>query len=264
MSPRFGIAGILDIEEGSKKHRLYLRQGANYEQYMLRSLITDLTPPIIWRFAQTLRRQARGLGTHTFEGCYKSLADVPCGEGRYNDDALAADIVSSLERLRTPDARPTLDDRGRFILPLLVGHFCHQTMMVLDFGGGPCTGLRLIADHVPDLDLSRLSYQLVETPALCRAIKSRINPILSERFRTASFVEISKSIPAAAQGSIIVNASSAVQYISDWRSTVAQLTALRPDYFIVGLTRVFRSPDLRPPAIKHSASAHRNLGLQSQ
>jgi hypothetical protein len=82
-------------------------------------------------------------------------------------------------------------------------------------------GLRLIADHVPDLDVSKFSYALVETPALCRAIKRRIEPILLERFKTASFVKISDAIPSARQDIIIVNASSVLQYISDWRSTVA-------------------------------------------
>ena len=209
---------------------------------MLRSLVTDLTPPIILRPAQTLWRRARGLGAHTFEGAYKTLADVPCGEGKYDDDALAESIASSLEKLRTPDPHPTFDGEGRSILPVIVGQICEPTTTVLDFGGGPCTGLRLIADHVPALDLSRFSYTLIETPALCRAIKRRIDPILMERFKTASFVEISDAIPSAREDSIIVNASSVIQYISDWRSAVTQLATLSPDYFIVGLTPFTDAP----------------------
>jgi putative methyltransferase (TIGR04325 family) len=203
---------------------------------MLRSLVTNLTPPIILRPAQTLWRRARGLGIHTFEGCYKTLADVPCGEGRYDDDSLAEDIASSVERLRTPDVHPTLDNDGRFILPLIVGQYRQPKIMVLDFGGGACTGLRLIADHVPDLDPGRFTYTLVETPALCRAIKRRLDPILLERFKTTSFVEIIDAIPSVIQGRVIVNACSVIQYISNWRSAVTQLASLRPDYFIVGLT----------------------------
>jgi putative methyltransferase (TIGR04325 family) len=209
---------------------------------MLRSLITDLTPPIVLRPAQTLWRRARGLGAHTFEGCYQTLADVPCGEGRYDDDALAEGIAKSLEPMRTPDPHPTMDNEGRSILPFIVGQLRHRLIAVLDFGGGPCMGLRLIADHVPDLDVSKVSYALVETPALCRAIKRRIEPILLERFKTASFVKISDAIPSARQDIIIVNASSVLQYISDWRSTVAQLAALSLGYFIIGLTPFTDAP----------------------
>jgi putative methyltransferase (TIGR04325 family) len=209
---------------------------------MLRSLITDLTPPIILRPAQTLWRRARGLGAHTFEGGYKTLADVPCGEGKYDDDALAESVANAIEKLRSPDPHPTFDGEGRSILPLIVGQFCEPPITVLDFGGGPCTGLRLIADHVPGLDLGRFSYALIETPALCRAIKRRIEPILIERFKTASFVEILDAIPSTMKSSSIVNASSVIQYISDWRSTIAQLTSLKPAYFIVGLTPFTDAP----------------------
>jgi putative methyltransferase (TIGR04325 family) len=209
---------------------------------MLRAFITDLTPPMILRPAQLLWRRAHGLGAHTFEGCYPTLADVPCGEGKYNDDALAEAIALSIERLRRPDPYSTFDNEGRSILPLIVGQLRGSAIAVLDFGGGPCTGLRLIADHVPALDLSRFSYTLVETTALCRAINRRIDPILVERFKTTSFVKISDAIPSAMEGSIVVNVSSVIQYISDWQSAVTELAELNPDYFIVGLTPFTDAP----------------------
>jgi putative methyltransferase (TIGR04325 family) len=209
---------------------------------MLRTLITDLTPPIILRPAQMLWRRLRGLGTHTFEGCYRTLTDVPCGESRYDDDALAEGIAAKLEQLRTPDTYPIFDGEGRSILPLIVGQLCQRTTSVLDFGGGPCAGLRLIADQVPTLDLTRFSYTLVETPALCRAIRRRIDPILVERFKTVSFVDICDAIPSTREGVVVVNASSVIQYISDWQSTVAKLAALNPGYFIVGLTPFTDAP----------------------
>ena len=203
---------------------------------MLRSVITDLTPPIILRTAQMLWRRTRGLGAHTFEGHYRSLADVPCGEGRYDDHTLAEVIASSLEQLRTPDPHPTFDNEGRSILPVIVGQLRLPAVTVLDFGGGPCTGLRLIANHLPSLDLCRFSYTLVETPALCWAIKQRIEPILSERFKNVSFVKIYDTIPSARDDYTIVNASSVIQYISDWRPTVTQLARLGSEYIIIGLT----------------------------
>lgn len=209
---------------------------------MLRSLITNLTPPIILRPAQMAWRRARGLGAHTFEGCYPTIADVPCGEGRYDDDAFAEAMATPVEQLRRPDPHRTFENEGRSILPLIVGQLRKQAIGVLDFGGGPCTGLRLVADQVPGLDLERFTYTLVETVALCKAIKRRIKPILLERFKTASFVDIVSEIPSARRDWNIVNASSVIQYISDWRSAVAQLAALSPDYFIIGLTPFTDAP----------------------
>src|ERR1700756_2637976 len=104
---------------------------------MIRSLITDLTPPIVLRPVQMLWRRTRGLGAHTFEGCYRTLADVPCGEGKYNDDALAEGIASLVELLRTPEPHPIFDHEGRSILPLIVGQLRGAAVAVLDFGGGP-------------------------------------------------------------------------------------------------------------------------------
>ena len=209
---------------------------------MFRSFVTELTPPIILRPARTLWRRARGLGGHTFEGCYSTLADVPCGEGKYDDAALAENIATRLEQLRVPDLHSAFDGEGRSILPLIVAQTCQHMTTVIDFGGGPCVGLRLIADQVPDLDLGIFSYTLVETPALCRAIKRRLEPILLDRFKITSFVEVSDAIPGQSRGNVIVNASSVIQYISDWRSTVERLIALNPACFIVELTPFTDAP----------------------
>jgi putative methyltransferase (TIGR04325 family) len=182
-------------------------------------------------------RQARGLGSHTFEGCYPALAAVPCGENRYDDEEIAEATVGSLDTLKTFVANePTSDNNGRYILPIVVAQHRGGPLTVLDFSGGPCVGLRLIADHVHRFDLSGFTYCLVETPALCRAIKRRITPVLLARFGEASFVTIVEDIPAAIAGPVLVNASSAIQYISDYRATIARLAALAPICFIVSLT----------------------------
>ena len=56
------------------------------------------------------------------------------------------------------------------------------------------------------------------------------------RFGDASFVAIVEDIPATIAGPVLVNASSAIQYISDYRGTIARLVALAPICFIVSLT----------------------------
>jgi putative methyltransferase (TIGR04325 family) len=202
-----------------------------------RSLITDLTPPIALRSALKVWRHARGLGSHTFEGCYPTLSAVPCGENRYDDEEIAEEMAGSLDRLGTFVANePTFDNHGRYILPAIVAQHRGQSLTVLDFGGGPCVGLRLIADHVRSLDLSDFTYWLVETPALCRAVKRRIAPVLLARFGSASFVTVAEDIPAAIPRPLLVSASSAIQYMSDYRGTIVRLAALSPFCFIVSLT----------------------------
>jgi hypothetical protein len=62
------------------------------------SLIGDLAPPVLLRTAQKLWRRICGIGFHTFEGSYPSLADAPCGKDSYNDDEFAQLIAAS--RLR--------------------------------------------------------------------------------------------------------------------------------------------------------------------
>jgi putative methyltransferase (TIGR04325 family) len=202
-----------------------------------RSLITDLMPPIVLRPALGVWRQARGLGSHTFEGCYPALAAVPCGENRYDDEEIAEAAAGSLDTLKTFVANErTSDSHGRQILPIIVAQHCGEPLTVLDFGGGPCVGLRLIADHVRRFDRCGFTYCLVETPALCSAIQRRLAPVLLARFGEASFVTILDDIPARLTGPVLVNASSAIQYISDYRGTIARLAALAPVCFIVSLT----------------------------
>ena len=87
---------------------------------MLRTLVTELTPPFALRAIRQVWRRSRGLGAHTFEGCYPSLEAAP--GGRYEDDAIAAAIVDATRRelaaLATPE--PIIDDSGQLLLPMVV------------------------------------------------------------------------------------------------------------------------------------------------
>jgi hypothetical protein len=122
-------------------------------------------------------RQARGLGSHTFEGCYPALAAVPCGENRYDDEEIAEATVGSLDTLKTFVANePTSDNHGRYILPIVVAQHRGGPLTVLDFGGGPCVGLRLIADHVHRFDLSRFTYLFGRNPRAVQSYKAQDHP----------------------------------------------------------------------------------------
>jgi putative methyltransferase (TIGR04325 family) len=104
---------------------------------------------------------------------------------------------------------------------------------VLDFGGGPGTGLANILRYARGIDLSRLLYVLVETPAMCRAVRSEIE---------AHCGRVSEDIPDALVGPLIVHAGSSLQYVSDYQTILSRLAALRPDLFIVSQTPVSGCP----------------------
>ena len=195
----------------------------------MRALVADFAPPIMLRQAQQLWHRARGLGSHTFEGCYPDLSAVPCGDGKYDDDELAVKIAAILENLKTPRPREkVIDNQGGLFLPLIASQYFGRPLTVLDFGGGPCTGLRAIADHAVNLDVAEFTYILVETPALCRALRGKIDDIATARFGSASFIEILEDIPSVISGDLIVHASSSLQYVSAYPAVLARLAGLAP------------------------------------
>jgi hypothetical protein len=152
---------------------------------MLRTLVTELTPPLALRAVRHVWRRSRGLGAHTFEGCYPSIEAAPCGPGRYDDDAIAAAIVAGarreLDAIETP--APMIDDSGQLLLPMIVSQFSGP-ITVLDFGAGPARGLINILRHAPRIDRSALRYIIVETEAVCRAFAhSGLEVEVPPRFR---------------------------------------------------------------------------------
>ena len=199
----------------------------------IRSLIIDLTPPVLLRLAQRLRRRARGIGLHSFvPGRYPSVADV--GDG-YDDGKYAGLIVTNQLRARKSESN---DERSWYlILPLVVSQFPDKPLTILDFGGGAATGLFSILDQVTGLDLAKLSYVLVETPAMCRAVRDRIVPVLPPLS-----VKIVEEIPTSLAAPLIVNVGSAIQYISAYRETLARLAGLSPQFIIISQTPMTDGP----------------------
>ena len=209
-----------------------------------RALLVDLMPPILVRPARQLWHRMCGFGSHTFEGSYRSLAEVPT-KGRYDDDELVGPIVANGMnhlRLAGPTGKKKNDLTGHLILPELVSQFTDDRLTVLDFGGGAAIGLISILDHVPCIDLAKFSYVLVETPAMCRAVKIAIGPILKEKFGTSSFVNVLEDIPDSVSSPLIANASSSLQYLPDYKSVLRRLVRLSPKFFVVSQTPVTEGP----------------------
>jgi putative methyltransferase (TIGR04325 family) len=218
-----------------------------------RALVVGLTPPVVLRGGLRLWHRMRGLGTHTFEGCYPTFKEAPCGENRYDDDEIARSIVAiALQRLRTADgSRPVADDCGQLLLPMVVSRST-GSLTVLDFGAGPARGLIDIINHVRTLGLLRLRYVMVETDAVRRAIlsdlagprsvSSMIRKVLADKTAQGSSFEVRSDIPDALQTPLIVNAGSVLQYIEDYRATLAELVRLGPEFLIVSQSPVSDLP----------------------
>jgi len=194
-------------------------------------LIVDLTPPILLRPALQVWRRLRGLGWYNFYGSWPRLADVPATKNNNGADPWSQTVAAKWHEQFEAPAAPICDNTGQLILPLLVSHFV-EPLTVLDFGGGAGVGLATIRRYAR-IDPSRLLYVLVETPAMCRTVRDEI-----EARGGRVFEEIPDTLPLP----LIVNASSSLQYISDYRAVVARLAHLAPDIFIVSQTPMSDCP----------------------
>ena len=175
----------------------------------------------------------RGWGLRNFvPGCGRSTLEVG---GGYDDDKYAGLIVTNYLQARELESKD--EKSGQLILPLVVSQLSDKPLTVLDFGGGAAAGLFSILDQVPNLDLAKLSYVLVETPAMCRAVRERIVPVLPPMP-----VTIVEEIPASLAGPSIVSIGSAIQYIPAYRETLARLARLSPQLIIVSQTPMTDGP----------------------
>jgi putative methyltransferase (TIGR04325 family) len=172
-------------------------------------VITDLIPPIALR----VWHRMRGLGWYNFEGSWNTLADVPVTPR--TGDPWAATLPKTTRILRH-DVSPA-------ILPLLASQMVGP-FTVLDFGGGVGIGLASILESARNVNPSNLTYILVETPAVARAVRAGI-----EAKGGRSLDEIPTSLPHP----LIVNAESVLYAIPDYQSVLDRLIALKPDFLLV-------------------------------
>jgi putative methyltransferase (TIGR04325 family) len=198
---------------------------------VLRRFLADVLPPVVSRHAGKAWRRTHGLGWHNFYGQWPTLADVPVTEEKSGNDPWAQTIVAGWRENIKASGAQGQDDLRNLILPLLASGFAGP-LTVLDFGGGSGIGLANILKFAR-MDLSRLSYVLVETPAMCRIIRSEIET------HSGKVVE---QIPDTLEKPLIVNAGSALQYVSDYKSALARLARLGPDIFIVSETPMSDHP----------------------
>lgn len=181
----------------------------------LRRLIGEIAPPALSRAARRVWRRFHGLGWHVYNGSWPSFAEVPVSEGATVAGA------SKWRVLNFSDTAGVHIDLAGMLLPIIAATFSEQ-ITVLDFGGGFAAGLVSLRKYAP---LSRFSYVLVETPVVVRSLRMEIE--------AQPHCSISETIPGALPHPLIVNASSVIQFVSDYRAVLAQLTRLQPEFFIV-------------------------------
>jgi putative methyltransferase (TIGR04325 family) len=210
----------------------------------MRSLLREIIPPVLLRVVQRLWQRSRGLGWTTFEGCYSDFSVTPANGGKYDDADIARSVVagatSALQNVSAP--KPLIDDSGQLILPLVVSEFVGGPLTVLDFGAGPARGLINIFSHARGSDFSALRYFIIETPAVCRALEGMLKQAVAERVANPPSIEISADIPNELSSPLIVNAGSAIQYISDYRETLSRLARLRAEVMIISQVPVSDQP----------------------
>ncbi len=136
-------------------------------------LIEDLLPPLVYRLLLRIYLLARGLGWHRFYGCYPTLAEVPGDREGQNSDWYAANAAKEVESLKFElSHRPTGDEAPqlrRFPLAQRPLADCHCA----GFWRRSRQGTKTDLEHVPNLDLTKSRYVLVETSAMCRAVGNR-------------------------------------------------------------------------------------------
>ena len=105
---------------------------------------------------------------------------------------------------------------------LLVGFFQHsdEDIHVLDFGGSLGFGFIALCNAYPDREVG---YTVVETPALCTA---------GDDYHTSHHISFTSTIPLKSHFTAIY-LRTALQYVRDWKETLAQLISLNPETIIL-------------------------------
>jgi hypothetical protein len=75
--------------------------------------LSDLFPPIIYRFLIRAYRRAQGAGWSVFSGWYPTLADVPAAPGGLNNDWFVADVVRQSESIKFEISRDPMGHEAR-------------------------------------------------------------------------------------------------------------------------------------------------------
>ena len=178
---------------------------------MSKQRIDSLGQPIIW------------------EGVYKNFSEAPQHQADiFNSttyvDRILPKVEKALVKLHTENIidTPLVHD---YVLPITAAFAAinKKTLRILDFGGGAgISFIEVIGTLKPCL---ALQYDIVETPAVCDAV--------APLFKHEKRITFLKSLPKPSYRYDLIHIGSALQYIEDWRSLLAQLTVYRSRYILM-------------------------------
>jgi putative methyltransferase (TIGR04325 family) len=164
-----------------------------------------------------------------WEGVYASFEAAPAvGPGfdgpiwRERSLQSARDAVARLEAGETLDY--SLRQRNA-IMPAVVAMLLSRQsgVSLLDFGGGLGTAFAVLSSALGG-DIARVDYRVVEVESICGAGR--------ELFAARKDLTFQPELPSAGIFDV-VQASSSMQYVEDWRSVLRRLAGYRAQYLVL-------------------------------
>ncbi len=198
---------------------------------MLKSLIKQVTPPVIW---DALR--SRIVSTRpavTYEGQFRSFEEVRLHYPDFTNYHSAASELEEVECARKklkcfeegrwPEDSPTLS-RLNF-LPTLLALYPAKTVSVLDIGGGYGETFLSLKSALPGRDVH---VTVMELPSTARHA--------AELFRDCPDIRFVDCMPNPGERFEAIHFGSSLQYFENYREILGRSTALEPGLIVISDT----------------------------
>jgi len=165
-----------------------------------------------------------------WEGIYNSFDECPkSGEGFNSETWIRISIERLNKLLDLSKQNSIIPPREIFavrlsFLPILTAIMTckKEKIKILDFGGGlGCTYVQILNGC---LNIDLLDYHIVETKKICE--------VGEKIFESDKKIQFHTTLPYHLQTVDIVHFGSSIQYVEDWKKTLAILKDFNPHYFI--------------------------------
>jgi putative methyltransferase (TIGR04325 family) len=189
----------------------------------------------IFRMLQTNDTSSRGRAItvssfKVWDGVYASFDQAPAaGPGFDGPTWRERSLKSARDTAAKLAAGETLDYSLRqrnALLPIVAATLLSwkSRVSILDFGGSLGTAF-IILSHAIGKDIGRVDYRVVEVDGICCVGR--------ELFAEAPRPTFQSALPSA-ETFDIVQASSTLQYVEDWRNAIGRLSAYRAPFLVLG------------------------------
>jgi putative methyltransferase (TIGR04325 family) len=176
-----------------------------------------------------LWRKARGR-SGIWRGAYREWSDVPSRGSGFNADRWISNSSESMERLLEaheqgvplPSDTRSIGEHRTLVTLASVVSASRGSVRILDFGGGLGEAFVHLNDALPRGQ--RMEYHIVEVHAAVRAGRRILSQFSAVRFH--------ESLPDLTDVDIVY-ANGSLQFARDYRKTLRQLAALRPEFIVL-------------------------------